>query len=71
MTGGQVNADWSAPDGTAVSWGVLPPITYSGWNYNVSQPPSMLVGPGTAVSVVQSTALTAGGATVRAEIWAL
>lgn len=68
-TGGSVSVSWTAPDGTAGDWVALSQLNYTGWDDSVSPTPPLLVKAGTTITVRQSTALTAGAATVWAEIW--
>jgi hypothetical protein len=68
MTGGNVNVTWTDPSGGSQAWTIFPSASSAGWNYAISQPPDLLVAPGSAVAVVQATALTAGAATLWAEI---
>jgi hypothetical protein len=75
QTGGQINISFTAPDGTAKSaaydggghgTGVFEPNNGGGTGY-----PAILVQAGSAVSVVQQTALTAGASLFWAGIWGL
>jgi hypothetical protein len=70
-TGGQIIVNFMSPGGNNVTWAVYPPgaATGPGWNYGfVSINPSF-VKAGTAVTLSQGSAMTAGAATLNAEIW--
>lgn len=73
-TGGQIQLDWYGPwSGSAAYqlniFNAEESATTHGSPPTISQ--NLLIGPGTTVSLVQSSALTAGAATVYAEIWGL
>ena len=68
-TGGTIAVSFTMPDGTGGAWGVLPGSQAS-LGFNFSQTSYLvLCQPGTVVTVLQSTALTAGAAKAWAEIW--
>lgn len=66
-TGGEVDADFTLPDGTATSEQIYTATQGTGapWPNDVSR----VVKAGAAVTVVQSSPVTAGAALVWAEIW--
>lgn len=66
-TGGLVNVTWTAPGGAAGSASLMNSNLGTGLWYD-SAP--LLLAPGATVSIVQASALTAGAATIWAEIWA-
>ena len=71
-TGGQVNLNFTAPDGTpqsieAFAGGLPGPGIHFPVNSNGTG--AVVVAPGTIVSITEQTALTAGAAVLYAEIW--
>ena len=69
-TGGQVSVTATPPGGAAVSTPVVAPNNGIGTNLGNSGARQLTpAAPGTTVTVAQSSALTAGAATVYAEIW--
>jgi len=68
LTGGGINVDLSAPDGTAVSGYSLESVDSVGVHPSAS-PVIFLIEPGSSVELVQAAAVTAGAATLWAEIW--
>lgn len=68
-TGGAITVSWTMPDGTTASWVILP-ATQAATGFVTGQVSyQVLARPGTTVTVVQSSALTAGSAVAWAEIW--
>lgn len=68
MTGGIVYINVTYPNGTAKGVEIFPAQTSAG-QYLLGSDCNYLIEAGTTASVVQDTALTAGAATVYAEIW--
>lgn len=68
-TGGTIAVSFTMPDNTGGAWGVLPG-TQASLGFNFSQTSYLVLAkPGTTVTVLQSSALTAGAAVAWAEIW--
>jgi hypothetical protein len=65
-TGGAVNLNTFLPDGTAVNPSIFPG---GGGTGGTGATTDRIVQAGSTVSLVQSSALTAGAATVWAELW--
>jgi hypothetical protein len=70
-TGGQIVVTFTSPGGNSVAWGVYAAgaATGAGWNYGEIFLAPTFVKAGTTVTISQGTALTAGAATLQAEIW--
>jgi len=69
-TGGGLQLQWKLPDGTADTNGLYAGGSGTGIQINPGGGVFMqLVEPGTTVNFVQTSALTAGAATVWAELW--
>jgi hypothetical protein len=69
MTGGYVSVSFTAPDGAVFTYTLFNGgVASTGFNGSLFTYP-VIVRPGTNVTVNQSTALTAGSATLWAEIW--
>jgi hypothetical protein len=66
-TGGVVQLSYTTPDGQNLSVNMFPGGGATG---NASSSPARLVAPGSTVQVQQSSALTAGAATVWSQMWA-
>lgn len=66
QTGGAVTMNTTVPGGVASN----PVVFAGGLTGNQSQWFNRLIAPGTTVTLVQSSAQTAGAATVYAELWA-
>lgn len=67
-TGGTVNVNFTMPNGVAAGYTILTGGAGAGQNFNQTTQ-TFICKAGTAVTVVQATALTAGAATMWAEIW--
>lgn len=67
-TGGQVNVQHTDPQGNVHSFQVIAAGQGAGLSVG-SSPISRLCAPGTTVSVLQQSALTAGAAVLNYEIW--
>ena len=73
-TGGYIRCSFTMPDGTYVDPELIPGTSGSGTFYNLgyfTNTTSGIIQPGTTVQVYQASAMTAGDATVWAELWAL
>ena len=70
QTGGAIGAEVTLPDGTSGFPGLVQGGQGVGFNYTAF-PIIYHVGPGTTVTVSQTTAMTAGAAKLWAEIWGL
>lgn len=70
-TGGKINYSWTLPDGTAAGYTADNGGNSAGLIYMYAQPWNVMVKGGTAVTITQVTALSAGASTLWAEIWAL
>ena len=68
MTGGNINLQFEAPDGTFAGPGLLTGGQSAGYNYSGDAAPVIVKG-GQTVMVIQGSALTAGAAILWAEIW--
>lgn len=66
-TGGTVVADWTFPSGSGN--GIVLAAGGQAAGNNATNPVEVILGAGTTVTVRQSAALTAGAATIWAEIW--
>lgn len=67
-TGGQINCSFTLPDGTPVTITALGGTLGAGQamvNYRQE-----IIAPGTTITLLQSTALTAGASVLWAELWA-
>jgi hypothetical protein len=69
-TGGAVDIVFTDPAGTIVVWSFFLANQNAGYNYGQATIIFPIVKPGTTVYITQGTALTAGAATLWAEIWA-
>jgi len=69
-TGGAIQLHFTLPDGSTGSLTLTAGGTATG-HYGVNSPGVVTVEANTAVSVVQSSALTGGSATIFAELWGL
>jgi hypothetical protein len=70
QVGGNVNIQWSAPDGSAQGYTLFVGGQGAGQNFTQTFL-GVLVQAGSAVNIVQTSALTSGAATLWAEIWGL
>jgi hypothetical protein len=68
-TGGTIAVVFTSPGNSPVTYGIMSPGQAAGWNFSIASFPPTFAKAGTTVSVSQSTALTAGSATMQAEIW--
>lgn len=68
--GGDVDVGWFAPDGSEQGFTVFSGGQGAGQNFSQTAL-GIICGPGTTVTIAQTTALTGGAATLWAEIWGL
>jgi hypothetical protein len=69
-TGGTINVNFTAPDGTSGANQALFSASHGGGVFGPDKPGTLIVQAGTVVSVQQGSALTVGAAVLWAEIWA-
>jgi hypothetical protein len=68
-TGGTVGFQFDAPGNVFASWNIFAPNQGAGYSFGQTVLQGQVCAPGQPVTLVQITALTAGAATLWAEIW--
>ena len=69
ITGGQIRVEAYPPDGAGLASSTIYTGTNGPFSAFATFTPVFTIGPGTTVQVVQTSAVTAGAATLWAEIW--
>lgn len=69
-TGGAVDVNFTMPDGTSSGYTWINGGQGAGYSYSQYDPSTIVVKPGSTVTVRQSSALTGGAVLLWAEIWA-